>query len=99
MPSDEEPGVEWFRSSRGVVNGFRWDRERREIMWDDGSAIHPVTAREQEEAEEEQKDREAVQIALGLFAGTQSMGPVYRRRPGVEYVPLDVKEHIIILTA
>ena len=67
MPIDEEQGVEWFGKSRRVVSGFMWDRERREIMWADGSAINPVTVREQEEAEEERTDREAVQIAVDLF--------------------------------
>ena len=93
------PVKEWFGSSRRVITGFRWDSQRREIMWEDGSVINPVTAKEHAEEEKERRDREAVQIALDLFSGTQSMGPVYRRRPGVEYVPLDVKEHIIILTA
>ena len=33
-------------------------------------------------------------MALDVFAGTQSMGPVYRQRKGVAYIPLDGKEAV-----
>ena len=36
----------------------------------------------------------ALQVAMDVFAGTQSMGPVYRQRTGVEYIPLDKKEEL-----
>ena len=76
-PVRETSVKEWFGASRRVVTGFKWDPKRREILREDGSATNPVTAKERAEMAEEQNDREAVQMALDLFAGTQSMGPVY----------------------
>ena len=56
-------GVKRQWTGPGAVQAGMSGRMRREIMtlWADGSAINPVTAREQE-------DREAVQITVDLFA-------------------------------
>ena len=41
------------------------------------------------------KDEQAVQVSVDFCAGTQSMGPVYRNRKGVMYIPLDEKEAVL----
>ena len=46
------------------------------------------------EAAEALKDEQAVQVAVDVLAGTQSIGPVYHRRKGVAYIPLDGKEEV-----
>ena len=48
----------------------------------------------QRSAAEALKDEQAVQVAVDVFAGTHSMGPVYHHRKGVMYIPLDGKEEI-----
>ena len=86
MGSDTEEEMEWRgpgRNSKNVVSGFTWDPKEGRIKNADGSDI--VSA-------EEQRDRAAVQVAVDVFAGTQSMGPVYRQRKAVEYIPLNKKE-------
>jgi len=90
-PVRKKPVKAWFGASRRGVTGFVWDRERREILWEGRTGINPVTATEQAEIAEEQIQRQgggtdSSVIALDLFAGNQSMGPVYCWKPGVEYV-------------
>ena len=64
------------RNSKKVATGFLWDPTERKIKWADGSDI--LSPKAEKEAVEEQKDRAAVQAAVDVFAGTQSMGPVHR---------------------
>ena len=86
----------WFGASKKVVTGFMWDPVEREITmsWADGTGTTSWRVRQQTEQAEEREDREAVQIAVDLFAGTQSMRRFYRQKKGVEYVPLDAKGHV-----
>ena len=80
-------------NSKKAVTGFTWDPKEGRIKWEDGSEILSPKA-EEEETAEAQKDRAAVQVAMGVFAGTQLMGPVYRPRTGVEYIPLDERVEV-----
>ena len=57
------------------------------ITWPDGTPTRSSAALV--EAAEALKDEQAVQVAVDVFAGTQSMGPVYHHRKGVTYIPLD----------
>ena len=60
--------------------------------WDTDS---PTRSPEAMAAEAEMpKDVQAVQVTVGVCAGTQSMGQVYYHRKGVMYIPLDGKEEI-----
>ena len=93
VPNDEEHGVEWFGKSRRVVSGFTWDSRGEET----NQVRRWVSDKNTEGAGGGGGGAEGQgggSDSCGLFAGTQSMGPVYRRRPGVEYVPLDAMEDV-----
>ena len=80
-------------NNKKAVTGFTWDPKEGRIKWADGSEIVPPKV--EAEVVEAQKDRVAGQVAMDAFAGTQSMGPVYRQRTGVEYIPLDERAAVV----
>ena len=87
-PTGQGPG--W--NSKKAVTGFLWDPKERRLNLADGSDCLSLKA--EAEAAEARKDEAAVQVAMDVFAGTQSMGPVYRQRMRVEYIPLDKTEEL-----
>ena len=87
-PMGQGPG---WNNKKGVT-GFGWDSKEGRIVWPDGTPTLSPTALA--DAAEALKDEQAVQVALDVFAGTQSMGPVYCQRKAVAYIPLDGNEAV-----
>lgn len=69
-----------------------WDAKTSTALWPDGTPTRSPAA--MAAAAEVLKDEQAVQVAVDVYAGTQSMGQVYYHRKGVMYITLDGKEAI-----
>ena len=72
--------------------GYLWDAKTGQVLWPDGTPTRSTAAMAAEA--EKLIDEQAVQVAVDFCAGTQSMGPVYRSKKNVMYIPLDTKEAV-----
>ena len=83
------PGWNSQQAGTNGNEGYIWDAKTSTIRWPDGTPTRSPAALAAEA--EVLNDEQAVQVAVDVFAGTQSMGQVYRHRKGVTYIPLDGK--------
>ena len=72
--------------------GYLWDAKTVQVLWPDGTPTRSTAA--MAAAAEKLRDEEAVQVAVDFCAGTQSVGPVYRSKRNVMYIPLDAKGEV-----
>ena len=88
-PKGQRPGWGSNRADTNGEEGCLWDGKTGQILWPDGTPTRSTAAMAAEA--ERLIDEQAVQVWVDFCAGTQSMGPVYRSKRNVMYIPLDAK--------